>query len=145
MTEEVSQKVPRQEILRMTVTITAAFLSKNKVNTLQVSDIIKDVFKTMDTIFMKNHKQKEKPRKPVVPVRSSILPDFIVCLEDGRKMKMLKSHLRTIYNLSPDEYRSRWGLPPDYPMVAPNYAKRRSEFAKKIGLGKKKTVVTYQT
>jgi len=73
----------------------------------------------------------------VVSVRRSVLPDFIVCLEDGRKMKMLKRHLRTAYNLSPDEYRSRWGLPADYPMVAPNYAKRRSEFAKKIGLGRK--------
>lgn len=79
----------------------------------------------------------EKPKKPAVSVRRSVLPDFIVCLEDGHKMKMLKRYLRTAYNLSPEEYRSRWGLPSDYPMVAPNYAKRRSEFAKKIGLGRK--------
>jgi predicted transcriptional regulator len=137
MTEEASQYVSRQEILRMTAAITAAFLRKNKVDTLQVSEIIKSIFKTMDLISRDTLKKKKKPKRPNVPVRRSVSPDFIVCLEDGRKMKMLKSHLRTAYNLSPDEYRARWGLPPDYPMVAPNYAKRRSEFAKKIGLGKK--------
>ena len=137
MIEEASQHVPRQEVLRMTAAITAAFLSKNKVDILQVSEIIKSIFKTMDHISRETLKKKKQPKRPVVPVRRSVLPDFIVCLEDGRKMKMLKRHLRTAYNLSPDEYRARWGLPPDYPMVAPNYAKRRSEFAKKIGLGKK--------
>ena len=74
--------------------------------------------------------------KPAVPIRRSITPDYIICLEDGRKLKMLKRHLRTTFGLTPDEYRARWGLPADYPMVAPNYANRRSEFAKKIGLGK---------
>ena len=137
MTEEASQYLPRQELLRMTTTITAAFLSKNKVDVFQVPGIIKNIFKTIDKISMEALKKKERPKKPVVPVRRSVSPDFIICLEDGRKMKMLKSHLRTAYNLSPEEYRSRWGLPPDYPMVAPNYARRRSEFAKKIGLGKK--------
>jgi len=91
----------------------------------------------MDRLSTSASELVEKPKKPAVSVRRSVLPDFIVCLEDGRKMKMLKRHLRTAYNLSPDEYRSRWGLPADYPMVAPNYAKRRSEFAKKIGLGRK--------
>src|SRR3546814_4273792 len=71
-----------------------------------------------------------------VPVRKSITPDYIVCLEDGKKLKMLKRHLRTVYNLTPDEYRTKWGLPTDYPMVAPNYSKQRSSFAKKIGLGR---------
>ncbi len=137
MTEKASQYLPRQELLRMTTTITAAFLSKNKVDVFQVPGIIKNIFKTIDKISMEALKKKERPKKPVVPVRRSVSPDFIICLEDGRKMKMLKSHLRTAYNLSPEEYRSRWGLPPDYPMVAPNYARRRSEFAKKIGLGKK--------
>jgi predicted transcriptional regulator len=79
----------------------------------------------------------ERPKNPAVAVRRSVTPEFIICLEDGRKMKMLKRHLRTAFNLTPDEYRRRWGLPPNYPMVAPNYAKRRSDFAKKIGLGRK--------
>ena len=72
-----------------------------------------------------------------MPIRRSVKPDFIVCLEDGKKLKMLKRHLRTTYNMTPDEYRAKWGLPSDYPMVAPNYAKQRSEFAKKIGLGRR--------
>ena len=76
--------------------------------------------------------------KPAVPVKKSITPDYLICLEDGRELKMLKRHLRTTYNLTPDEYRAKWGLDPDYPMVAPNYARRRSEFAKQIGLGQKR-------
>ncbi len=137
MTEEKTQKVPRQDILRMAADITAAYVIQNKVDNSQIPDIITTIFKTMDSLSAGSSGHMEKPRKPAVSVRRSVLPDFIVCLEDGRKMKMLKRHLRTAYNLSPDEYRSRWGLPLDYPMVAPNYAKRRSEFAKKIGLGRK--------
>ena len=76
------------------------------------------------------------PRQPAVPVKKSVQDDYIVCLEDGKKLKMLKRYLRARFKLSPDEYRARWNLPPDYPMVAPNYARRRSDFAKKIGLGK---------
>ena len=76
-------------------------------------------------------------QKPAVPVKKSIFPDYIVCLEDGKKLKMLKRHLKTAYNMSPEEYRKRWGLPSDYPMVAPNYAKHRSILAKEIGLGTK--------
>jgi predicted transcriptional regulator len=137
MTEDKTQIVPRQDILRMVADITAAYVGQNKVDDSQVPGIITTVFKTMDRLSTSASELVEKPKKPAVSVRRSVLPDFIVCLEDGRKMKMLKRHLRTAYNLSPDEYRSRWGLPADYPMVAPNYAKRRSEFAKKIGLGRK--------
>jgi predicted transcriptional regulator len=75
--------------------------------------------------------------KPAVPIRRSVTPDYLVCLEDGKKLKMLKRHLRTTYNMTPEEYRAKWNLPPDYPMVAPNYAKQRSDFAKQIGLGRK--------
>ena len=77
-----------------------------------------------------------EPLKPAVPIRKSVTPEYLICLEDGKKLKMLKRHLRSTYNLSPDEYRAKWGLPPDYPMVAPKYAEQRSEFAKKIGLGR---------
>ena len=137
MTEDKTQIVPRQDILRMVADITAAYVGQNKVDDSQVPGIITTVFKTMDRLSTSASELVEKPKKPAVSERRSVLPDFIVCLEDGRKMKMLKRQLRTAYNLSPDEYRSRWGLPADYPMVAPNYAKRRSEFAKKIGLGRK--------
>ena len=78
-----------------------------------------------------------EPLKPAVPVRRSVTPEYLVCLEDGKKLKMLKRHLRAAYGMSPDEYRAKWSLPPDYPMVAPNYAAQRSDFAKKIGLGRK--------
>jgi predicted transcriptional regulator len=77
-----------------------------------------------------------EPVKPAVPIRKSVTPEFLICLEDGKKLKMLKRHLRSTYNMTPDEYRAKWGLAQDYPMVAPNYAARRSEFAKKIGLGR---------
>ena len=77
-----------------------------------------------------------EPLKPAVPIRKSITPEYLVCLEDGKKLKMLKRHLRSTYNMTPDEYRAKWGLAPDYPMVAPNYAEQRSAFAKKIGLGR---------
>jgi predicted transcriptional regulator len=80
--------------------------------------------------------------KPAIPVKRSVTPDYIICLEDGKKLKMLKRHLRTTYNITPDEYRAKWGLPPDYPMVAPNYAAQRSDFAKKIGLGRKAAETT---
>jgi len=79
--------------------------------------------------------EPEVKQEPAVSVRSSVKPDYIVCLEDGKKLKMLKRHLKTAYNMSPEAYRERWGLPPDYPMVAPNYARQRSRLAKEIGLG----------
>ncbi len=121
----------------MAADITAAYVAQNKIEKSLIPNIIKSVFNTMAGLSNGGAGPEEKPKKPAVAVRRSVMPDFIVCLEDGRKMKMLKRHLRTAYNLSPEEYRSRWGLPPEYPMVAPNYAKRRSDFAKKIGLGRK--------
>ncbi|NQV85407.1 MAG: MucR family transcriptional regulator [Rhodospirillales bacterium] len=137
MTEKNPNTVPRQDVLRMAADITAAYVGQNKVDTSQVPNLITTIFKTMDGLSSGVPEALERGKNPAVAVRRSVMPDFIVCLEDGRKMKMLKRHLRTAYNLSPDEYRSRWGLPPDYPMVAPSYAKRRSDFAKKTGLGRK--------
>jgi len=137
MNEESAQKLPRQYLMRMATEIAAAYVAQNTVTASQIPNIITSVFDTLSGISERTADSAAKAGKPAVAVRRSVTPDFIVCLEDGRKMKMLKRHLRTAYNLSPDEYRSRWGLPPDYPMVAPNYAKRRSDFAKKIGLGRK--------
>ena len=137
MSEEKTETVPRQDVLRMAVDIVAAYVAQNNVNDGQIPDIILQVFGTLSELSAAPTETGKKAWKPTVSVRRSVTPDFIICLEDGRKLKMLKRHLRTAYNLTPEEYRSRWNLPPDYPMVAPNYAKRRSDFAKKIGLGRK--------
>ena len=139
MSEEKTETVPRQDVLRMAVDIVAAYVAQNNVNDGQIPDIILQVFGTLSELSAAPAETGKKAGKPKVSVRRSVTPDFIICLEDGRKLKMLKRHLRTAYNLTPEEYRSRWNLPPDYPMVAPNYAKRRSDFAKKIGLGRKST------
>jgi len=119
----------------MAADIAVAYVAQNNVTNSQIPGIITWVYNTLASITTGTAEKSKKSGKPAVAIRHSITPDFIVCLEDGRKMKMLKRHLRTAYNLTPDEYRSRWGLPSEYPMVAPNYAKRRSDFAKKIGLG----------
>jgi predicted transcriptional regulator len=139
MSEGKTETVPRQDVLRMAVDIVAVYVAQNNVNDGQIPDIILQVFGTLSELSAAPAETGKKAGKPKVSVRRSVTPDFIICLEDGRKLKMLKRHLRTAYNLTPEEYRSRWNLPPDYPMVAPNYAKRRSDFAKKIGLGRKST------
>jgi predicted transcriptional regulator len=122
------------EILRLVTEIVAAYVSKNPVPASELPTIIKNVRATLGDLA--NGDARGLPRAPAVPVRKSVQPDFIVCLEDGKKLKMLKRYLRSRYKLSPSEYRDRWNLPPDYPMVAPNYAQKRSDFAKKFGLGK---------
>jgi predicted transcriptional regulator len=137
MSEEVNPKVSRSDVLRMSVGIVAAYVSKNQVEAARLPEVIRTVFDALNAIPATGAQADVPGRAPAVPVRRSVMSDYLVCLEDGRKLKMLKRHLKTAYNLTPDEYRSRWGLPSDYPMVAPNYAKRRSDFAKKIGLGRK--------
>ena len=118
--------------LSLVTEIVSAFVSNNSVSNKQIPDLITSVHQTL----MKVTGQVPETLKPVVPIKRSVTPDYIVCLEDGKKLKMLKRHLRTSYNLSPEEYRKKWGLLDDYPMVAPKYAAKRSELAKKIGLGK---------
>lgn len=123
------------EALRMTTDIVASFVANNKVSSEELGDLIRSVHRTLASLSHGGEISSERP-KPATPVNKSIHNDYIVCLEDGKKLKMLKRYLRSTYNMSPDDYRKRWGLPADYPMVAPSYAARRSEFAKKIGLGK---------
>src|SRR6266700_7043890 len=130
-----SAKLSDEELLRMTADVVAAYLSNNALPTQQVGEIISAVYASLRSLDSRAE-AKSEPLKPAVAIRKSITPDYLVCLEDGKKLKMLKRHLRSTYNMTPDEYRVKWGLPPDYPMVAPNYAKQRSEFAKKIGLGR---------
>lgn len=125
-----------EESLQMTTEIVASFLTNNKIATEQLPDLIRSVHKTIANLLRGEEERSSEKLKPAVPVAKSISNDYIICLEDGKKLKMLKRYLRSTYDMSPEEYRKRWGLPADYPMVAPSYAQRRSEFAKKIGLGK---------
>ncbi len=118
----------------MTADVVAAYVRNNPLATNDLSGVISTVHASLTDL---NGGAGAAALQPAVPIRKSVTPDFIICLEDGKKLKMLKRHLRTSYNLTPDEYRTKWQLGPDYPMVAPNYAKRRSEFAKQIGLGQK--------
>lgn len=130
-----SEEENRSELLELTSEIVAAHVSNNTLEVHDLPQLIQDVYSTLANIG--DDEKTNERLSPAVSVKKSVTSDFIVCLEDGKKLKMLKRHLKTAYNMTPDEYRARWGLPHDYPMVAPNYAKHRSNLAKEIGLGKK--------
>jgi predicted transcriptional regulator len=138
MAEENSQAVPQTDVLRMAVEIVSAYVSNNSVAAAQVPEVINTVYGSLTSLNGQSTTETAEALKPAVSVRRSVSPDYIICLEDGKKLKMLKRHLRAAYGMTPDEYRAKWGLPADYPMVAPNYAAQRSTFAKQIGLGRKK-------
>jgi predicted transcriptional regulator len=124
-----------QAVLGLTAQIVSAHVSNNAVSRDALPDLIQQVF---TTLMAAGTDQVEPERlQPAVPIKKSVFPEYIVCLEDGKKLKMLKRHLQTSYNITPEQYRERWSLPHDYPMVAPKYAEHRSELAKKIGLGRK--------
>jgi predicted transcriptional regulator len=135
-TTATASKVADDELLRMTADVVAAYVSNNTLPTGQLADVINAVYTSLRGLDKQPVEVKAEPPKPAVAVRKSITPEYLVCLEDGKKLKMLKRHLRSTYGMTPDEYRQKWGLPADYPMVAPNYAEQRSAFAKKIGLGR---------
>ena len=122
-------------LLGLTTEIVAAHVSNNQVSVEELPVLISQVYRSLSSMGTVPEPVLEKPQ-PAVSVKKSVHPDYIVCLEDGKKLKMLKRHLRSTYNMTPDEYRVKWGLPQDYPMVAPNYAAQRSAFAKEIGLGR---------
>ena len=130
-----SEPSENTDVLGLTAQIVSAHVSNNPINADALPSLIQDVYRTLAGVG----KEQVLPDKqaPAVPVKKSVFADFIVCLEDGKKLKMLKRHLKTSYNMTPEQYRDKWQLPPDYPMVAPNYAKHRSSLAKKIGLGTK--------
>jgi predicted transcriptional regulator len=136
MAETAAPRMAEEELLRMTADVVAAYVSNNTLPTAQLAEVINAVYHSLKGLEEPVVISAPEPAKPAVPIRKSITPDYLICLEDGKKLKMLKRHLRSTYNLTPDEYRARWGLAPDYPMVAPNYAEQRSAFAKKIGLGR---------
>ncbi|GJE76988.1 MucR family transcriptional regulator [Methylorubrum suomiense] len=122
----------------LTVDIVSAFVGHNSLAAGELPGLIAAVHGTLSGLTSRAAEPKVQPLTPAVPIKRSIQPDFLVCLEDGKKFKSLKRHLRTRYNLSPDEYRARWNLPDDYPMVAPSYAQTRSELARTMGLGQQR-------
>ena len=139
MSEKLTAGVGQRSVLEMASEIVSAYLRHNTLPSGRVPEFIHSVHKSLSEIDKGAINSEAQTPKPAVPIRRSITPDHVICLEDGKKLKMLKRHLRSTYNMSPDEYRNKWNLPPDYPMVAPNYAARRSELAKKSGLGLKRT------
>ncbi|WP_428376296.1 MucR family transcriptional regulator [Lichenicoccus sp.] len=134
MTDQVGQP----GVLGLTAQIVSAHVSNNPVQSDALPGLIADVYRTLADVG-RDSAPVDKPQ-PAVAVKKSIFPDHIICLEDGKKLKMLKRHLKTAYNMTPEQYRERWNLPADYPMVAPSYARHRSSLAKQIGLGTKRRV-----
>ena len=136
---EIPERDDRDEVMRMAAEIVAAYLGFNAVPASEIPDVIQTVHGALlDVRGRERTAVRADTPKPAVPIRKSIQDDYLVCLEDGKKLKMLKRYLRTKFNLSPEEYRLKWGLPADYPMVAPNYSRQRSSFAKNIGLGRRR-------
>ncbi len=124
------------ELLTLTADIAAAYVSNNTVQASDVPSVIQTIYRALAGIGASAAAPAPEPQKPAVPLKKSITPDFLISLEDGKKYKSLKRHLRTQYNMSPEDYRAKWGLAKDYPMVAPNYAASRSALAKSMGLGR---------
>lgn len=125
------------EILTLTTDIVASHVANNSVPVSELPTLIEQVYGTLSTLAAEGEKAAARP-EPAVPIKRSVTPEYLVCLEDGKKLKMLKRHLKTHYDMTPDDYRERWNLPADYPMVAPKYAEQRRQLAKKIGLGKRR-------
>ncbi|MDB5438148.1 MAG: MucR family transcriptional regulator [Caulobacteraceae bacterium] len=125
----------KSELIEMTADIVAAYVGQNTISTSELPALIQSIHRALASVTGGTEVVEAAPKEPAVPVRRSITPEYLICLEDGRKFKSLKRHLRTKYNMSPEDYRAKWNLPKDYPMVAPSYAKARSELAKQMGLG----------
>jgi predicted transcriptional regulator len=124
--------------IELTANIVSAYVSNNSIPGAEIANLIGHVYSALKRVSGGQVAAPAEPLKPAVPIKRSVTPEYIVCLEDGQKFKSLKRHLRTRYNLTPDQYREKWGLPPDYSMVAPNYAAARSQLAKQMGLGQQR-------
>ncbi|MEJ1157974.1 MucR family transcriptional regulator [Prosthecomicrobium sp. N25] len=134
-----SDSSANSNLIDLAADIVSAYVSNNTVNSTDLPNLIGEVYAALQrTSSGVAPEPQPEPLKPAVPVKKSVTPDYIICLEDGKKFKSLKRHLRTQYNMTPEEYREKWGLPADYPMVAPNYAQARSDLAKKMGLGQQR-------
>jgi predicted transcriptional regulator len=132
--KQMTMAMDKSETLHLTTDIVSAFVSNNSVPAAELQELLLNTYNTLTNLSGSGEPEPTN-QKPAVPIKKSITDDYIICLEDGKKLKMLKRYLRTQYDMSPEDYRRKWNLPADYPMVAPSYAKRRSEFAKQIGLG----------
>jgi predicted transcriptional regulator len=130
------ETIEHGDLLALTSEIVSAHVGNNAVQNQDLPQLIESVFATLSGLKA-GPKEPQVEQKPAVPIKKSVTDDYIICLEDGKKLKMLKRHLNTAYGMTPEEYRQKWGLPADYPMVAPNYSKTRKDLAKKIGLGRK--------
>lgn len=138
------EQLDKSELLSLTAEIVSSHVSNNAVSQVDLPVVIETVYgKLIDLAAGPLEKQEEL--KPAVPIKKSITTDYIICLEDGKQLKMLKRHLKTAYDMTPDQYRDRWGLPSDYPMVAPSYAEKRKQLAKQIGLGRNRTKTAAKT
>jgi len=135
-----TEQIEHNDLLALTADIVSSHVANNSVAVNDLPQLIQNVFSTLSGLGGAA-KLPEVKQEPAVAIRNSIKPDYIVCLEDGKKLKMLKRHLMTSYGMTPDDYRAKWGLPADYPMVAPNYAESRRQLAKSIGLGTKRAGV----
>jgi len=124
--------------IQLTANIVSAYVSNNTVASAEIPNLINQIYSALVRISNGQVMVSAAPLKPAVPIKRSVTTEYLVCLEDGKKFKSLKRHLRTRYGLSPEQYREKWGLPPDYPMVAPNYAATRSQLAKRMGLGQQR-------
>jgi predicted transcriptional regulator len=127
-----------KSFIDLTANIVSAYLSNNPTPASEIANLISQVHSALLRVSSGRTEAPLEPSKPAVSVKKSVAPDYLVCLEDGKRFKSLKRHLRTQYNMTPEQYREKWGLPPDYPMVAPNYAVARSQLAKKMGLGQQR-------
>jgi predicted transcriptional regulator len=125
----------KDHLLTLTSDIVASHVANNRVETASLPELIREIYTTLSGIAVTAEASSAPRPEPAVPVKKSITADYLICLEDGKKLKMLKRHLQSSYKMTPEQYRARWDLPADYPMVAPNYATQRRELAKKIGLG----------
>jgi len=135
---EVPPTTKQIDYITLASDIVSAYVANNTVAATDIPALIKEVHVALQRAAEGGAEPAPEPLKPAVPIKKSVTPDYIICLEDGKKFKSLKRHLRTTFNMTPDEYRAKWGLPRDYPMVAPNYAAARSELAKKMGLGQQR-------
>lgn len=135
-----SEQLSQNDLLALTSEIVASHVSNNTVPLNDLPELIRQVYQSLSTLSPQDETPPQEKPNPAVPLKKSVTPEYIVCLEDGKKLKMLKRHLKTRYDMTPEDYRKKWGLPDDYPMVAPAYAQQRSDLAKKIGLGTKPRV-----
>ncbi len=129
------ENISKEQLLEMTTEIVSAYVGNNTIAAGELNELIVSIHDSLHNLTTSGVEVEPEPIKPAVPVRRSVTPDYLICLEDGKRLKMLKRYLRSHYDMSPEDYRAKWNLPADYPMVAPNYSKQRSQFAKDIGLG----------